>query len=67
MGGLSTERDVQVLDGDLGHGVRVHMTPMNGYFFFLAKHIWIGPKKSDSPKNKNCSNKSECCNPQITN
>ena len=26
-GGLGTEHDVQITEGDLGHGVRFHFTP----------------------------------------
>ena len=35
-GALGTERDVQVTDGDLGHGVRVHMFAMTN--IYAIKH-----------------------------
>ena len=36
-GGLGTERDVQVTDGDLGHGVCVHMT----YFHIIYVNMGV--------------------------
>ena len=38
MGGLGTEWDVQVMDGDLGHGVCVHINVLSKSVYIFSKN-----------------------------